>query len=345
MLKNFWADEEGSVLVWTAVAMIVLIGFTSLVVDVGSMMNERSLLQNAADAAALAGVAQEEADQEAVAKQYVLTNTTGVNEEDITVTRLENGDLKVEIVKDSEAFFSRILTGSNTNRVGAVAVATLKDVINMANIAIWSANEIKMGNNSVVYGSVYSDTGYFNFKGKVTIEGERLSQGQSMPNYSHLLDTSYTNTHRVSKAFLDTNCKNAGGYHITDGTVDLLREIDGSSEAIFYFDDVYSDIIIDAGLAVNIISNGDIVFNGSGVTADAMILYSVNGNVTFNGAHPDLRILLYAPNGNVEFNGQGVVLKGSVIGQNVIANGNKTTVTFTNTGIESPVVPKPRLVE
>ena len=108
-------------------------------------------------------------------------------------------------ILDTDAFFSQLLTGSNTNRVAASAVATLKDVINMSNVAIWSQDEIDLGKDSIVYGSVYSHSNNFDFHSTVTITGEKLSQGQSMPNYSHLLETSYSKTVRISKSFLDVN--------------------------------------------------------------------------------------------------------------------------------------------
>lgn len=47
--------RHGAVAVFTLVMMVVLIGFAALTVDVGAMYNTRADLQNAADAAALAG--------------------------------------------------------------------------------------------------------------------------------------------------------------------------------------------------------------------------------------------------------------------------------------------------
>ena len=48
-------DESGSVAVITAICLVFLVGFVALVVDVGHLYAVRSELQNAADAAALAG--------------------------------------------------------------------------------------------------------------------------------------------------------------------------------------------------------------------------------------------------------------------------------------------------
>lgn len=48
--------DEGAVAVVVAVALVALIGFTALVVDIGSLYEDRRRLQTAADAGALAGV-------------------------------------------------------------------------------------------------------------------------------------------------------------------------------------------------------------------------------------------------------------------------------------------------
>ena len=51
---------------------------------------------------------------EDVAKQYVLANTTGVNSDDIVVTQLANGDLKVEIKKDGTKPTCEVVVSSGT---------------------------------------------------------------------------------------------------------------------------------------------------------------------------------------------------------------------------------------
>jgi Flp pilus assembly protein TadG len=50
------ADERGIVAVWTALLMVVIIGFTAWAVDFGNWKDRSTRLQKAADAAALAGV-------------------------------------------------------------------------------------------------------------------------------------------------------------------------------------------------------------------------------------------------------------------------------------------------
>lgn len=55
MVKKVMGEEKGSVMIMVVLALVVLIGFTGLVIDGGSLYLTKSRLQNAADAAALAG--------------------------------------------------------------------------------------------------------------------------------------------------------------------------------------------------------------------------------------------------------------------------------------------------
>ncbi|MHB8842341.1 MAG: pilus assembly protein TadG-related protein [Candidatus Aquicultor sp.] len=103
-------NENGAVAVIVAILMIVFLGFTALVVDVGYLYEIRHQLQSAADAAALAGC-QEMIMQakdpnvvslsEAVARDYALnknlaseaTPTVNLNEQSVTVTTGRTVDL------------------------------------------------------------------------------------------------------------------------------------------------------------------------------------------------------------------------------------------------------------
>ena len=55
MAKKILGEEKGSVMIMVVIALFVLVGFTGLVIDGGSAYLTKSRLQNAADAAALAG--------------------------------------------------------------------------------------------------------------------------------------------------------------------------------------------------------------------------------------------------------------------------------------------------
>jgi len=74
--------EEGQVVVIVALALAVLVGFAALAIDVGQFMWEKRALQNAADAAALAGAMElPESPTQAVdvAQAYAAHNGVGTN--------------------------------------------------------------------------------------------------------------------------------------------------------------------------------------------------------------------------------------------------------------------------
>ena len=342
MLKKFWKHEQGSVMVLTALAMVAMIGMTSLVVDVGSMVNQRSIIQNAADAAALAAVVEPYDRQAEVAKAYVLRNTTGVAEEDIIVTQLVNGDVQVDIKKDTKAFFSQILTGSNTNTVGAHAVARFVESFNASEVALWAKQHVTLNNSATVVGTVYSDGG----DGSVTMKtgasaSAVITSGQLMPDYSYLLDSNQNPKLVVlSKSKLE---KKGNGYKITDTKAEELLSL-YPSDSVFCFSDLDSNLVIDTSLILNIVTDGNIEFNGSGAQVDAMILYSTNGDITFNGSGSETKVLLYAPNGDVKMQSAGHSVSGSIVAQNITL-GNGSLVTFRDMGLNPGVEGKPKLVE
>lgn len=124
-LKSLLLDENGTVMVIVAGAMVALMGFAACVVDVGMLYAGRARLMDTADAAALAG-AQElpssETDAETVARDYIARN--GENVSDFSVDAV--GDrLTVTANSDVDFFFAPVL-GINTGDVGARAVATAR---------------------------------------------------------------------------------------------------------------------------------------------------------------------------------------------------------------------------
>lgn len=94
--------EEGQMMIISALVMTALIGFAALSVDTGRIYMTKSSLQNASDAAALAG-AHELPDNPAgavsVANQYLANN--GIRDESVVVTIGEkNKSIKVSVEKN-----------------------------------------------------------------------------------------------------------------------------------------------------------------------------------------------------------------------------------------------------
>ncbi|EFL52172.1 Protein of unknown function DUF2134, membrane [Solidesulfovibrio fructosivorans JJ]] len=133
--------QAGSVAVIVALSMIVLAGFATLAVDYGFLEYKRSQLQNAADAAALAGASvlvQYGANQEAVTDTAVLYGQANLNDSDSKEMAIRNSDVTYpdavsvratvgrtqERGNPVEMFLGRIL-GWNTQDIAATGVAAL----------------------------------------------------------------------------------------------------------------------------------------------------------------------------------------------------------------------------
>ena len=70
-------SDSGQALIWFALSLVVLLGIAALAIDVGRLYGERRRMQNAADAAALAGAhelcqGRSDADAIAMANDYAI---------------------------------------------------------------------------------------------------------------------------------------------------------------------------------------------------------------------------------------------------------------------------------
>lgn len=124
-LLKFGKKEDGQVIVLFALMLVVLLGFTALAIDTGTVYLTKSKLQNAADAAALAGALDlpNSATAENTAKDYAVLN--GADRATTQATTPYEGDSdKIEVIctKNVKYTFARVL-GFTDKDVSARAVA------------------------------------------------------------------------------------------------------------------------------------------------------------------------------------------------------------------------------
>ena len=120
-------DQKGSVAVFTALAMTVLLGFAALVVDVGVLYLNRSQLINTVDAAALAGVQELPGGTEAArasASSYAEENGKP-GDSVATVVAENNRELTVSVSRNVNLFFARLFN-HNSQTVSATATAAVR---------------------------------------------------------------------------------------------------------------------------------------------------------------------------------------------------------------------------
>jgi Flp pilus assembly protein TadG len=120
-------NERGQAVVLTVFSLIVLLGMSALVVDVGSWFRTKRRLQSTADAAALAGVQELPKDPSlarSVALTYADKNGGDVLSANVTVmsTFNANDTLKVKAARTDAGFFSKVL-GIDSADISAQAKA------------------------------------------------------------------------------------------------------------------------------------------------------------------------------------------------------------------------------
>lgn len=145
------SNKKGSIIVFVALAMTVLLGFAAIVVDVGILYFNRVALSNAADAAALAGVQELPANPrqaEAKAVSYAVKN--GVEESRITTALPDSHSIRVTVSRTVPLGFARVF-GIASSDVGASAKARIGAVG-----AVWGAAPFVVPDQEFVYGESYT---------------------------------------------------------------------------------------------------------------------------------------------------------------------------------------------
>ncbi|MCG3152543.1 MAG: hypothetical protein GEEBNDBF_01844 [bacterium] len=144
--------RRGNTLVFTAIAGVSLMGFSTLVVDAGFLYREKTQMQRAADAAALAGARQLpqeiKAGQEAMRLAEENTYVDGVGGVTVVGTRnpdgLHPGWYEVEIARPVSLFFGPLLGMSNsTVRATATASFTSPLPMNINGGGVYGTNGIQ----------------------------------------------------------------------------------------------------------------------------------------------------------------------------------------------------------
>lgn len=147
--------ESGQALVVTVFALVALLGMTALAVDVGFYFHERRQLQNAADAAALAGAAflPDASMATARAQDWAAKNFDDGSEElenvEVFSYRIPNDRIEVTVKADVDFFFARVL-GIDKAAVRARATAG-RVPVTASCIAPWAVQGV-INNPSVDYG-------------------------------------------------------------------------------------------------------------------------------------------------------------------------------------------------
>ncbi|TMG09760.1 MAG: hypothetical protein E6I02_00780 [Chloroflexi bacterium] len=191
--------ERGQTLLIFVLALTVLLGFTAMAIDLGLFFEDRRHLQNTADAAALAGVAELPANPAAAkskAAEWAAKHGVSSGELktiEVRTTDYPNDTMYVEVERQFSWIFGRVL-GKTSSGVGASAAARIGSVSGNNNLMPWAivlgdstcldpaGNPIVDMNCSVKVGAGIGPTGWY---GALDLDG---NGGGSSEYQSNIID-------------------------------------------------------------------------------------------------------------------------------------------------------------
>jgi hypothetical protein len=193
-------QEQGSTIVFVAIVMLVILGFSALAIDLGVVATARNQLQTAADAAALAGatglfVSENEAKDRAIAFAGLndcINEAVLISEGDVSFPNPDQ--VRVQANHQIDLYFARIL-GKNTADIFAEAVAELGTLSGASGVKPWAIPD----SDYVLGDPVMLKTGYIGAPGAPSnyfycVDFPPLNKGTPVPGaneyYENILEGS-----------------------------------------------------------------------------------------------------------------------------------------------------------
>lgn len=365
ILFDKFSNERGSVSIIVAISITVLMAISAIVIDVGRIALEKQTLQNALDAASLAG-AQELPDNTSTARQMAINYFVQNGFPETSIQQIEflnfNKRIKITAIQPVEYTFAKIFQNGDNTTVTVSASAQISSVFDAFNYTLFSGSDmdlLQFKGNNIIAGNVHSNNSIKNaaevtgvvtavntIDAKVSATGGKIEGSPTipMPDFSdvtNLADTIDQSTLVNNFGASYTESKNE--YAMSDLQLSNLLAI-------------YPVVLINGNLVINgsgvnstgsIMTTGDMVFNGGNVNmsaSDSVCFYSMNGNITFNGGNGNVNGILYAPLGTITLNGSSGVFYGSIVGDLVNCDGG-INLAYNEKAAESVPLTITRLVE
>lgn len=227
--------EQGQAMVMAAFAMVVILGFAAFAVDIGHIAVQKSDLQNAADAAALAGVV--DGDKVNTAVKYAKYNGMDVtdpfvwqNGDRVDPTPLGTKQLKVQCSREVDYYFAGVF-GFKSKTITAIAVAE-------RNSTTWSGEALPFLNLGYDY-STTDPTAWTQvgpgIKGTIT-DFNTIGSGEDL-----YFDVDYEDGISIKPGFSNGE-KGLDGSTLKVGLDELLDKQDENVKVVYLFS-LRSDII------------------------------------------------------------------------------------------------------
>ncbi|CAH2714467.1 hypothetical protein BACCIP111895_01630 [Neobacillus rhizosphaerae] len=236
-------DESGGVLAYVAIFMVVLLGFTAVVIDGGRLFTEKSKLQKALDSSVLAGaqgLRTSEARAREIAKDVSEKNGFKVSESELTFT---SNSIKATKQVSVPMTFAKVI-GINNTTISATAKAKIAPLSKASGIAPIVIEKSKIPNDTVLNcgetnpGTLTGNCGYLKSSGNLrdafengaTYEAGKTaftdpggSVGQVRDAIEYLIDSDANKPHCQSASTADNQCKRV----ITVAVIEEWKDING----------------------------------------------------------------------------------------------------------------------
>lgn len=349
--SKFLKSEKGSTLVWVTLLMPILIGFCALVIDIGRVALEKQRLQNAIDAACLAGAQDLPDTDTAKSTAYSYIRLNGYNDSDISTPTFSNSNYTINISgsKNVDYTFAKVL-GFNSTTVHPSAAAKKEGVGAAFGYTLFSGDskdKLTINGSSFYVGGNAHSNYEFSINGSnqtITGAGEAVSQfsiNGSTITISGVCEGSSISTNG-SNINIGTKINSPAPFIDMPDFSDEIKSQAEKSGQVYVGNKTFngsnitvdSSIYVDGNVTINgsrftgkgcIFATGSITFNGSNLnntSGDAVCFYSKNGNITINGSSIALDGIVYAPNGTINMNGSSQTVNGRVIGDKLTFNGS-----------------------
>ncbi len=341
--------EDGQTLILVALALPLLIAVMMLVVDGANIFVQRRVVQNAADAGALAAAGYLPGDPsraQAAGRDYVNRNADGAT---ATVTTSYNGDsrrVEVNVTENVPMSFGKVF-GFSTVVVSARAVAGRNAGVTplVAYAASTDCSAIKITQDDNSFGALWSNGG-ISAPGKNNSASELLL-GSTTCSTTNLADDDFpTRTSAPQRVAGDwpvlppdvvalriqclvtanrisignnwtTDAQNKGpGIYCSDGDV----QIPGSKLDLSGYTFVGEEVHVSG--AADTFRYAD--------AAQHIVFYATSGDVQINNAASGWTGDIFAPNGDIHFTGDGHTFTGFMEAQTITSDSKG--VTFIGTG-------------
>ncbi len=324
-------DERGAAAAIVALCLMVTLGFTGLVVDIGNMLIQKSKLQTALDAACLAGAVELPDSARAYGKAVEYAGLNGLDSSEYTV-QVNNNTVSAVSTRNVKLFLMPLF-GFNSSDVLASAAAS-GGAAHCFDYTLFSGSTTDTltlnGNRLHVFGSAHTNekfsangnnlkvTGACEAVGAVTSNGNDIDITNRYPNSPFAEMPDYRDVVKRQAESAGQVFEGAKTYNGNNIYVDSSIYIKGKAT-------LNGNTIYGAGA---ILTTGDIILNGNNLNAgtnDQVCLYA-GKDITINGNNITIEGILYAPNGTITFNGNDITVNGRVIGNKLRFNGNGITI-------------------